>query len=168
MKRRIYLLLRNAAHAGNVVQSLVEQGIDRGHIHVVAGQTFDSADPAQAGGQPRDMAARIRNVLWLANLAVFCMALLLMIVMLLLRSDWSWLLPPMGIMLISFIAGFGLNPRSSADRPITFRDTRRQGEVLLKVDVPVQQAARVEELVQQRYPGVAIGGTGWGHDHLPV
>jgi hypothetical protein len=41
-------------------------------------------------------------------------------------------------------------------------------EVLLLVDVPVRQVARIEERVQRRHPEAAAGGVGWSIAVLPV
>jgi hypothetical protein len=168
MNRRLYFLLQDASHAGAVVQELELQGIDRRQIHITAGSGMDADDPPRAVRQTGELGARVRKVLWLVNLAAFCMALLLFVVMLLLRSGWLWTLLPVGIMLISFFAGLGFTSRSPAVNPPGFRDTLRQGEVLMKVDVPVHQADRIREMVHLRHPVVAIGAVGWNRDQLTV
>ena len=136
MKRRLYFLLQDASHAAVVVKELELQGIDRRQIHITSSQGIDADVPLRPALRSGDMAARIRTALRLANLAAFCMALLLLIVMLLLQSGWFWMLLPVGIMLISFLAGLGFSSRVPTVKPDRPGDTPRHGEVLLKVDVP--------------------------------
>jgi len=169
MKRRLYFLLPDTLHARELVQELQQHGIERRHIHAIAGQGVDPGDLPQATPQQRgDMAARIEQVLWLGNLTVFFMALLLLIIMALLQSGWFWLLLPAGIMLVSFLAGLGFTSRVPNVHLAEFRDALRHAEVLLLVDVPIRQVARVEELVHRSHPEAAAGGVGWSLADLPV
>jgi len=168
MQRRLYFLLPDALHASAVVQELEQQGIERRHIHAIAGQGVDSGELPQATLQQRgDTGARFEKVLWLANLAAFSMALLLLIVMLLLQSGWLWLLLPEGVMLVTFLVGLGFTSRVPNVHLNEFRDAMRHAEVLLMVDVPVKQVARVEEMVH-RHPEATVGGVGWNIAHLSM
>jgi hypothetical protein len=168
MKRRLYFLLPDPSHASAVVQELEEDGIERRHIHAIAGEGGDNGDLPQATLQQRtDMAARVEKILWRANLAAFSMALLLLIVMLLLQSGWLWLLLPVGVMLVSFLAGLGFTSRVPNVHLDEFRGAMRHAEVLLMVDVPVKQVARVEEMVH-RHPEATVGGVGWNIAHLSM
>ena len=169
MKRRLYFLLPDATHASVVVQELEQHGIKRGYIHAISGQGVDDRDLPQATPQQRgDVAARLEKVLWLANLTAFFMSLLLLIVMVLLQPDWIWLLLPVGIMVASFLAGLGFTSRVPNVHLDEFRDAMRHAEVLLMVDVPVKQVARVEEMVHRRHPEAAVSGVGWSIAHLPI
>ena len=169
MKRRLYFLLQDATHAGAVVRELELQGIDRRQIRITTGGGEDAVDMPRALRQTDGLDARVRKVLLLLNLAAFCMALLLLIVMLLLQSGWVWMLLPASIMLLSFLAGLGFTSRVPPVRPQEFRHTPLPGEVLVKVDVPVHQAVRVRNLVHRRCPVVAVGEDGgWNPDQLPV
>lgn len=114
------------------------------------------------------MAARVEKIFWPGNLIVFCMALLLVIVMVLSQSGGPWVLLPVGIMLASFLAGLGFTSRVPNVHLDEFRDALRHAEVLLMVDVPVQQVARVEDMVHRLHPEAAVGGVGWGIADLPV
>ncbi len=168
MKRRLYFLLPDTSHASTLVQELEQQGIKRRYIHTIYRQGGDPGDLAQAIPQLRgDKAARVEKILWLTNLAAFCMALLLLIVMALLQTGWPWLLLPVGIMLLSFLAGLGFTSRVPSVRLDRFRDAMRHAEVLLIIDVPVQQVARVEEIVH-RHPEAADGGADWGIAHMTM
>jgi hypothetical protein len=168
MKRRLYFLLPDTAHASGVVQELERHGIERSHIHAIAGQGIDPGDlPMATLRQRGDAAAGIEKFLWLANLAAFFISLLLLIVMMLLQPDWLWLLLPLGVMLVCFIAGLGFTSRVPNVHLDEFRDAMRHAEVLLMVDVPVKQVARVEALLH-RHPEVTVGGVGWNIAHLSV
>lgn len=169
MKRRLYFLMPDTLHARELVQELEQHGIDRRHIHAIAGEGADPGDLPQATSQQRgDVAARIEQVLWMGNLIVFFMALLVLIVMALSQSGWHWLLLPAGIMVASFLAGLGFTAQVPNVHLDEFRDALRHAEVLLLVDVPVRQVARVEGLVHRRHPEAAVGGVGWSISDLPV
>jgi len=169
MKRRLYFLLPDNSHASAVVEELEQNGIDRRHIHAIAGQGSDAGDLPQSTPQQRgDMAARVEKIFWLGNLIVFFMALILLIVMVLTQSGGFWVLLPAGIMLASFLAGVGFTSRVPNVHLDEFRDALRHAEVLLMVDVPVQQVARVEDMVHRRHPEAAVGGVGWSIADLPV
>lgn len=47
MKRRFYFLLPDTSHASAVVEELEQNGIDRRHIHAIAGQGSDAGDLPQ-------------------------------------------------------------------------------------------------------------------------
>lgn len=169
MKRRLYFLMPDTLHARELVQELEQHGIDRRCIHAIAGEGVDPGDLPQATSQQRgDVAARIEKVLWLGNLAVFFLALLVLIVMALSQSGWPWLLLPAGIMAASFLGGLGFTTRVPNVHLDEFRDALRHAEVLLLVDVPVRQVARIEKLVHRRHPEAAVGGVGWSISDLPV
>jgi len=169
MKRRLYFLLPDTSHASAVVRELEQQGIDRGHIHAIAGGGSDPGDLPQPTPQQRgDMGARVEKILWLVNLAVFFMALLLLIFMVLSQSGGLWALLPVGIMLVTFLAGLGFTSRVPNVHLDEFRDALRHAEVLLMVDVPRQQVARVGSMVHRRHPEATIGGVGWSIADLPV
>jgi len=169
MKRRLYFLLPDNSHASAVVEELEQNGIDRRHIHAIAGQGSDAGGLPQSTPQQRgDMAARVEKIFWVGNLIVFFMALLLLIVMVLLQSGGIWVLLPAAIMLASFLAGVVFTSRVPNVHLDEFRDALRHAEVLLMVDVPVQQVARVENMVHRRHPEAAVGGVGWSIADLPV
>lgn len=169
MKRRLYFLLPDNSHAGAVVQELEQHGIDRRHIHAIAGQGSDAGDLPQSTPQQRsDMAARVEKVFWVGNLIVFFLALLLVIAMVLSQSGGLWVLLPTGIMLVSFLAGLRFTSRVPNVHLDEFRDALRHAEVLLMVDVPIQQVAPVEAMVHRRHPEAAVGGVGWSIADLPV
>jgi hypothetical protein len=75
---------------------------------------------------------------------------------------------PVGIMLVAFLAGLGFTSRVPNVHLGEFRDALRHAEILLMVDVPVQQVARVEDRVHRRHPEAAVGGVGWSLADLPV
>jgi len=43
-----------------------------------------------------------------------------------------------------------------------FQDALAHGEILLMVDVPETEVAKVEQQVHHQHPEVTIGGVGWG------
>ena len=162
MDRRLYFLLPDRAHALLVVDELNKSGISLANIHALGDRrTRLDGLPTSTFRQARDSASRLEKFLWNANLVSFAVALCVFIV-LVLNLNWSWwLLTPVAIMVTNFLAAL-----TFASLPDThlgeFRDALAHGEILLMVDVPETEVAKVEQQVHHRHPEAAIGGVGWG------
>lgn len=169
MKRRLYFLLPDAEHARGVLGELQTAGIERKFMHAIAGRDADLEDlPVATKQQRADIAARTESYLWNGNLVIFFVALLALLVLAVLQVNGYWLLLPAGIMLIAFIAGLEFVTHVPNVHLGEFRDALRHREILLMIDVPVTQVARVEELVHRHHPEAVDGGVGWSIAALPV
>jgi hypothetical protein len=168
MKRRLYFLLPDNAHARVVVKELESRGIERKFMHAIAGRGGNTSGlPGTSQMQRNDGGAVIERYLWGGNLALFFMALIALVVLALLPLGWWWLLPA-GIMLVSFLTGLEFVMRTPNVHLAEFQSAMHHREILLMIDVPARQVAEVEEVVHRRHPEAIAGGVGWSLDALHV
>ena len=162
MDRRLYFLLPDRAHALLVVDELSASGVNPDHIHALGDRrTRLDGLPTSTLRQAKDTASRLEKILWNANLISFALALCVFIA-LVFTVNWSWwLLAPVAIMMANFLAGlrFTSVPNTHLGE---FQDALAHGEILLMVDVPETQVAKVEQQVHHQHPEAAVGGVGWG------
>jgi hypothetical protein len=169
MKRRLYFLLPDNAHAATLVSDLEARGIARTCMHAIAGHGGEvSGLPVASSMQRNDTGARIERYLWLGNLALFFVALAALVVLALLPLPSGWLLLPAAIMLGCFVSGLEFVMRTPSVHLDEFQSALRHREILLMIDVPVGLVADVENLVHRRHPEAIAGGVGWSIGTLPV
>jgi hypothetical protein len=162
MKRRLYFLLPDRAHALSVVDELAHESISIENIHALGskGTQLDGL-PIASPRQFSDAASHLESFLWNANLLSFFVAIGIFMV-LLFTTGWSlWLLVPAAITMANFLAGlrFTRLPNTHLDE---FRDALAHGEILLMVDVPEQRVADIEDQVHHHHPEATVGGVCWG------
>lgn len=157
MDRRLYFLIPDRQHALSVVAELVEQGIDRKHIHALGDpRTRLDGLPTASLRQKNGSAKRIEKTCWNINMASFALALIALIVLPAVHGPSWWLLAPAAIMVGNFM--FGLHLSSIPNNHLgEFRDALAHGEILLLVDVAEAQVADVETNIHQQYPEAAFG-----------
>lgn len=167
MKRRLYFLLPDVLHTATVVKELETFGINTDTMHTLAKPGIDLGGlPVASERQRKDIAARIENLLWDGNLAVFFLSLLTLVVMLIMQLTLVWLAIPATIMLLTFLMGVIFTAHIPNVHIAEFRDAVHHGEILLMVDVPVWHVAQVEALVHKHHPEAVVGGVGWQVDAL--
>jgi len=138
-------------------------------MHVIAAQGIDLEGlPAASRSQRKDPDALLETILWDGNLVLFFIALLLLAVLVLLQVSVYWLILPVVVMLASFAAGVQFTHRIPNVHLSEFTDALHHQEILLMIDVPAGQVARVEELVHRHHPEAVTGGVGWHVDALHV
>ena len=138
-------------------------------MHVIAAQGVDLEGlPDATRNQRQDLGARLEAIAWDGNLMLFFIALLALIVLALMQVSWYWLLFPLAAMLATFLAGMEFTRRLPHVHLSEFTDAIHHREILLMVDVPMGQVARVEELVHRHPPEVVAGGVGWHADALHI
>ena len=160
MNRRLYFLIPDKSHTLSVVLELTSHGIDLDHIHTLANKKVRLQGPPNAEHQNRDLGHRIEDLLWKGNLAMFCLALVSLLILPLIIGLTAWLLLPVGIMLATFMGGllFSRVPNTHLDE---FRDALAHGEILLMADVPQKRVANIEDRVHHHHPEATVGGVGW-------
>ena len=169
MKRRLYFLLPDVVHTRSVVEELEEAGIQRQHIHVIAAQDIDLEGlPAVPQDHGNDPGARLESVFWNGNLTLFFLALLGLFVLALLQVSVLWLLIPVAVMLVSLISGVEFASHIPNVHLSEFADALHHQEILLMVDVPRGEVARIEEFIHRHHPEAVPSGVGWHIDALPV
>jgi hypothetical protein len=169
VKRRLYFLLPDVAHARAVVARLETNGIESKYTHVIAAQGIDLEDlPLASANQRMDLGARLETIFWDGNLVLFFLALMALIVLTLISVSGFWLLVPAIIMLATFILGVGFTNYLPNVHLSEFVDALRHQEILLMVDVPVGRVATVEKLIHGNHPEAVAGGVGWHIDALQI
>jgi hypothetical protein len=160
MNRRLYFLIPDKSHALSVVLELSSHGVDLDHIHTLANKKVRLQGLPNAEHQNRDLGHRIEDLLWKGNLAMFCLALVSLLILPLIIGLTAWLLLPVGIMLATFIGGllFSRVPNTHLDE---FRDALAHGKILLMADVPQKSVADIENRVHHHHPEATVGGVGW-------
>ncbi len=167
MKRRLYFLFPDAAHASTTANELETQGIPTHCLHAVQKTTHPDPElPEASEHQHQDFAGRVERIVWDANLAIFALATLLLVA-LLWQGAYGWASIPLLIMALSFFGGERFT-RLPDVHMREFREALQHGEVLLMVDVPRQQVAEVEHQVTRRHPEAFTGGTSWQTDLLAM
>lgn len=169
VERRLYFLLPDVAHARAVVAKLEANGIERNNTHVIAAKGIDLEDlPLASPNQRMDLGARLETIFWYGNLVLFFLALLALVVLMLMNVSGLWLVLASTIMLVTFVAGAGFANYIPNVHLFEFADALRHQEILLMVDVPVGQVARVETLVHHNHPEAINGGVGWHINALQI
>jgi len=169
VKRRLYFLLPDVAHTRSVVAELEAIGIENRCLHVITGKGVDVGSlPVASPNQRNDPGARLETILWDGNLLLFFMALLLLILFISLDMSLYWLLLPAAFMLVTLVTGVEFTRHIPNVHLSEFTDALHHQELLLMVDVPVRQVARIEELIHRHHPEALTSGTGWQVDALHI
>ena len=169
MERRLYFLLPDVEHTRAVVAKLETNGIGRKHTHVIAPQGIDLEGLPQASSNQRmDIGARLETVIWNGNLVLFILALITLAVLIMIDVSGFLLLVPASIMLTTFLAGVGFTKYIPNVHLSEFADALRHQEILLMVDVPEGQVARVGKLIHHNHPEAVAGGVGWHSNALQI
>lgn len=156
-------------HTRAVVNDLKVFGIDTGAMHTLSKPEVDlSGLPVATHRQRKDSGARLETLLWDGNLTIFFIALAALITIAYTGLAWFWLLIPVAVMLVTFVTGVVFTSLIPNVHLSEFRDAMRHGEILLMIDAPVWQVARVETLVHKHHPEAVAGGVGWHIDALHI
>ena len=75
------------------------------------------------------------------------------------QSFWLWL--PVGLMVVSFLMGLEFATHVPSVQIDEFQQALKHMEILLMIDVPIWQVAKVGKLVHRRHPEAIVGGVGW-------
>jgi hypothetical protein len=167
--RRVYFLLPDATHARAVVARLEMNGVERKNSHVIAAKGVDLEGlPLASHNQRMDLGARLETVFWDGNLVLFILALVTLIVLTLVNVSGFWMLVPAIIMLTTLVVGLGFTRYIPSIHLSEFADALHHREILLMVDVPVGQVARVNKLVHHNHSEAVAGGVGWHINALQI
>jgi len=163
MKRRLYFLLPDRAHAFRVIQQLNKNGIKSENIHALSERNTQlNGLPTSTIRQIEDTASRLEGILWNANLISFLLALCTLVAMIL-TANWSWwLLIPLITLMANFLAGLTICTVSNTQLG-EFQDALDQGEILLMVDVAASRAAKIMATIDYQPPESTFAPTGWGN-----
>ena len=168
MYRRLYFLFPDSEHVVDAVDELLQAGIPKKHLHTIAGKGIDITKlPIANELQKKDRAALIEWIVWQLNLAIFFIALIVMLTMPLWTEQY-WMLVPLSIMLVTFLLGQRFTSKIPNVHLEEFRSAIKHGEILLMVDVPKSKVDNVEEIVHYHHPEAVVGGIGWTSNILQL
>jgi hypothetical protein len=138
-------------------------------MHVIAapGVALEGL-PMASRNQRNDLGAQLETILWDSNLVLFFIALLVLAALAVVHVSLFWLLLPVAVMLATLVAGVEFTNHIPNIHLSEFTDALHHQEILLMVDVPVGQVARVEELIHRHHPEAVTGGIGWHVDALHI
>lgn len=161
MKRRLFFVMPDADHALATIGDLERTGIERTHVHAIAGPGVDAKPlPAATSQQQHDGAWRLERLLWNANLWIFAVALAGGIASLYYDSTPGIVLS-VAVMLGTLATGAWAAIQVPDTHLDEFREALKHGEVLLMVDVPRGRVREIEEMVARRHPEAVAGGSSW-------
>ena len=159
--RRLHMLFPQRAQAEDAVQELLLAGISPSDIHAIAKDGVELGDlPRATVRQQRDWLARCEDCLWSANLAIFFVALLFALVMLLL-GEFPWAGIGIGIMLATFLLGNYFAAHVPHTHLAHHHAALQHGEILLLVDLPHWRVNSLEARIHRRHPEMEVGGVSW-------
>ncbi len=161
MKRRLYYLLPDSSDVEKLLNDLEGSVISKQDVHAVAKEelNLNSLDDIQSPTET-DRDYFVEWFLWRINLALFFVALIAFVVVLLWHPG-IWLILPTVIMIGTFVTGLLFVLRMPNVHLNEFRPALQHGEVLLMIDVPTAEITQVDQLVHRKHPEVVTGGVCW-------
>lgn len=161
MKRRLYYLLPDTSHAEKLVEDLGDTTISKQDVHAVAKDSIHLNGIEDVHGlTENDRDYFVEWFLWRINLALFFVALIALVAILI-WSPGVWLVLPLAIMLGTFISGLMFVLRLPNVHLDEFLPALQHGEVLLMIDVPPSDVEKVDHRVHRKHPEVVTGGVCW-------
>lgn len=161
MKRRLYYLLPDTSHAEKLVEDLADTAILKQDVHAVVKDSIHLNGIEDVHGlTENDRDYFVEWFLWRINLALFFVALIALVAILI-WSPGIWLILPLAIMLGTFISGLMFVLRLPNVHLDEFLPALQHGEVLLMIDVPLSDVERVDHRVHRKHPEVVTGGVCW-------
>ena len=166
--RRLYFIVPEESHAVQIVTDLEAAGVDRRHIHAIAGKGVALEKlPAANENQRRDTVWLMQRILWAGNLVLFALGGIGLIISAT-QGSLAGAILSFAAMVLTLTAGFLFATRVPDTHLDEFRGVLAHSEVLLMVDVPKQKVAGIEELIYRRHPEATAGGTGWTIEALQI
>lgn len=161
MKRQLYYLLPDVKHTQQLCKDLNQMDIEQDHIHVVVNEksAIDGIQDVHSLKE-KDRDFYLEWFLWRLNLAVFVIGLLVFVVMAIWIPSY-YLVIPIAIMAVTFLAGLYFTTRIPNVHWNESATAVHHGEVLLIVDVPVSEQQRIDHIIHQHHPEAINGGVCW-------
>ncbi len=161
MKRRLYYLFPDVPHAQSLQRDLSTLAIPGMSVHTLV----DEQSRFNGTGDIHTLAETDRDAvrewyLWRINLAIFFLALVTFVVMLV-TSPSLYLILPALVMAASFAAGLYFTLHIPNVHQDEFNHAIHHGEVLMMVDVPTAEINKVDQHVHRLHPEALAGGVGW-------
>jgi hypothetical protein len=161
MKRRLYYLFPDSAHAKGLQHELSTLALPGLSVHTVVNrQTEFSGGEDVHTLQETDRDYFLEWLIWRINLVIFFLALLVFVVWAVV-SPSLYLVLPLAVMALSFAAGLLFSLRVPNVHWDEFRHAVPHGEVLMMVDIPAAEVSKVDQHIHRLHPEAVTGGVGW-------
>jgi len=131
-------------------------------MHTLANNEVDLSDLPDAHQWPqKDVTRKVTNWFWDADLLLFFLALLSLLLMIVQQvPGWS-LIIPIGIMAITYVIGSHFVKKIPHLHMEEFKEALRHREILVMVDVRKSRIQDVHTMVHKLHPEAVVGGVGW-------
>ncbi|MCW8929591.1 MAG: hypothetical protein OQL19_05055 [Gammaproteobacteria bacterium] len=160
MYRRLFFLFPNRADAKKAVQDLVQENISIKQMHSLSKPGVDlSGLPVSAPNQRRDMHTKIENSLWNFNLGTFFIALFILVLSFI-SSNYFLVIASLVVMIATYSIGYYYLTKPTIHLS-GFHAAFQHNEILLMVDVPKNQVAKIERIIHNKNPSGSEEGISW-------
>lgn len=161
MWRRLYLSFPDFNHAKAACDELIRGGIKRAQLHAISDKASSLPGlPYASDEQRRDRVWFWEQLFWNGNLVLFGMALLGFILALA-NGATGWALACAAVMLATFLGGNYFASELPHAHLNQMKEPLQHGEVVLLVDLPAEQVARVEHAITRHHPEAGGHVVGW-------
>ena len=161
MKRQIYYLLPDVVHTRDLYKDLKQMHVPENDIHVVMKDKVEIAEINDVHSMnEKDRDYFVEWFLWRLNLAIFGIALMTVIAMLI----WSmtfYILIPLVVIAITFLMGLYFALRVPNIHWNEFLSALRHGEVLMIIDVSNSELRHIDHAIHRQHPEAINGGVCW-------
>ncbi|MFK5986703.1 MAG: hypothetical protein QM479_14945 [Pseudomonadota bacterium] len=160
MYRRLFFLFPDKLQTQKAVDNLIMHNIHTKQMHVLSKPGVDLQGlPLPSPNQRRDMHTKIEDTLWYSNLGLFFIALFISINAYF-SANYYLMVVSFIVMVLCYSMGYYYltKPTIHLDG---FHAAFAHGEILLMVDVPKNQVADIEHLVQHNSPAASEEGISW-------
>ena len=161
MWRRLYLTFPNSDQARQASDELEHDGLKREQMHAMSSEGGNLEGlPPSSSEQQHDRVWFYEQLYWNSNLALFAVALVGFIVALY-SGATGWAIFTAAIMLFTFLSGNYFASELPHAHLNEMVEPMQHGDVVLMVDLPADQVARVDHAVARRHPEVRGHVVGW-------
>ncbi|MHB8346261.1 MAG: hypothetical protein ACYDHM_03585 [Acidiferrobacterales bacterium] len=161
MKRRLYFLLPDIAHARLIVADFEAMGIARQHIHAV-GHDVVSLQGLESISMAKDLdrAYWLEWWWWRINLTILLITLLALVASLLLSTP-SAAFTALAVITVTCILGVPFAMRIPNVHLGEFQSAIVHGGIVIMTDMHRNRIAEIEDFVRRRHPEATQGGVCW-------
>ncbi len=167
MYRRLFFLFPNIENAKKAVQDLIQENINIKQIHSLSrpGVNLEGL-PTSAPNQQRDMHTKIEDTLWSLNLGIFFTALVILL-MSIISGNYFLATMSLIVMVATYSTGYYYLTKPTIHLS-GFHAAFQHNEILLMVDVPKTQVAKIEQILHDKNPSASEEGISWTPSDLSM
>ncbi|MCU7837107.1 MAG: hypothetical protein KZQ83_17915 [gamma proteobacterium symbiont of Taylorina sp.] len=167
MYRRLFFLFPNIKDAKKAVQDLVRENISIKQMHSLSRPEVNLEGlPVSAPNQRRDMHTKIENTLWNFNLGTFFIALFVLLISFI-SANYFLVMTSLLVMVATYSIGYYYLTKPTIHLN-GFHAAFQHNEILLMVDVPKDQVAKIEQIIHNKNPSATEEGISWTPSDLSM